>query len=101
MQSKFKPAKFFILARSPYAVCEGMNRKIGVSIERSAFNWNDIYSEIIDTSKHLNSVLFITYDQLTVNPGKTLIEIKKFLELNISFQKYPKVSYKSMSKKYH
>lgn len=85
LQSKFKPAKFIVLARSPYAVCEGMNRKIGVSIERAAFNWNEIYSEIIDTSKHLDNVLFITYDQLTVNPGKTLIEIKTFLELNISF----------------
>jgi len=88
LQKWFSPAKFIVIARSPYGVCEGMQRKTGVSIERAANNWNIIYSTILETLSKIDSYMIITYDELTSQTELTLEKIALFLELKELFNDF-------------
>jgi hypothetical protein len=48
IQRYFAPARFLVLVRNPYAVCEGIARRRGHSIEEAAVHWRTVH-EILHT----------------------------------------------------
>lgn len=85
LQQWFAPAKFIVIARSPYGVCEGMSRKTGISVEQAAKNWDDVYKTIAETLPFIKHALVMTYDELTEDTERTLDSLVSFLELSRSF----------------
>lgn len=85
LQQWFAPAKFIVIARSPYGVCEGLRRKTGVSIERAAKNWDMIYRTIIETLDHIDNHIVFTYDELTTETDHVLSKLSSFIDLNKPF----------------
>ena len=98
LQRWFSPSQFIIIARSPYGVCEGMNRKTGVSFERAAKNWNIIYSTILETCKQIDRSVMITYDELTYDTDRALKDIALFLRLKQSFPSFENKKFKIQEK---
>lgn len=62
LQDNFKNAKFIIMVRNPYAVCEGIKRKHGVDVVDAAEHWLDTAEQQIKNISE--DSVFFTYEQL-------------------------------------
>ena len=75
LKDNFKNAKFIIMVRNPYAVCEGIKRKHGVDVALAAEHWLDTSEQQIKNIT--DDTLFFTYEQLC---NKTDIVVKNILK---------------------
>lgn len=75
LQEEFDNSYFLIMVRNPYATCEGMRRRYGKPLARSARHWCAATKRQIDNVKNLNNNFWFTYEQLC---GK-----QKYVEKNI------------------
>jgi hypothetical protein len=87
LQSHFEPASFIATCRHPYAVCEGMRRRAGYSIEECARHWTDANRILISDIPSLNHVFWYKYEEFCADPENVLRNVKSFLELNRPFPK--------------
>ena len=85
LNKHFAPANFIIIVRSPYAVIEGMKRKVGVPIERATAHWCRVHKIIMEDISMLDKHLLITYDELTEKPKEIFDLICNMLNIPNSF----------------
>ena len=84
-QRHFHPARFLAIVRNPYAVCEGIRRRVGISIESAATHWTRGNKQLLAEMKKLNQCLLFTYEDFCLRPAEYLNEIQNFLGLEIPF----------------
>lgn len=85
LQENFQPCRFISINRHPYAVCEGIRRRMNYPIEAAAQHWCDASMILIDDERKLDRCLTIRYGDLILNPVSMLQDIQKFLDLSDSF----------------
>lgn len=83
LQHHFRPASFIVITRSPYAVAEGIHRRAGYSIERAARHWAIANKILIEDCGKIERILFLTYENLCLNPQKEIDRITHFLDLDL------------------
>lgn len=81
LQQNFRPSRFVALTRHPYAVCEGIRRRTGLSIEKAAEHWAQGNQILLDDSGYLERCLMLTYEALAERPEEELERVERFLEL--------------------
>ncbi|PHI20741.1 hypothetical protein CEQ90_06730 [Lewinellaceae bacterium SD302] len=78
-QRHFKNAHFICIVRNGYAVAEGIHRKVGHSLVKTATQWNVSNEIMLEHIKHLDNVLLIRYEDLTENPRSIVRDIYAFI----------------------
>jgi hypothetical protein len=87
LQEYFRPSRFIAIFRHPYAVCEGIRRRDGHSIEDAARHWTRTYQQLLDDVNHLRYCLCITYEELCAEPWAHLHLMEQFLGLDVPFDR--------------
>lgn len=72
----FKPSKFIISLRNPYAFCNSMLSN-GIDVRRSARHWLNCAEKQIINIKYTNSY-FISYEKICEDPKKFIDELIQF-----------------------
>jgi Sulfotransferase family len=85
LQENFRPSRFVALTRHPYAVCEGIRRRTGLSLEEAARHWARANEILLEDIEHLERCLMLTYERLTERPEEELERVRVFLELEEPF----------------
>jgi hypothetical protein len=85
LQANFRPARFVVIVRSPYAVCEGVRRKKGFTVERAARHWAAANEILLSDLEHLEHYHFMRYEDLCAEPVAQLGHIADLLELQSPF----------------
>ena len=81
LQRWFNNPKFLVIVRTPYAVVEGMLRKVNCSFEEATNHWKTVHEVLRNDSSHLENLKIITYSDLTDNTAVVLEEIYDFLSV--------------------
>ena len=77
--ANFKPVKFIIMVRNPYAHSEGLMRRNNWSVKRAAnFSIMCLRTQLENT-RELDGVLVLTYESLVLNPAKACQKIAQFM----------------------
>jgi hypothetical protein len=84
-QHNFRPSRFLAITRHPYAVCEGIRRREGHSIDEAARHWVLANEWMLDDITHLQHCLFMTYEDLCFRPQHYLTQMQAFLGLEVPF----------------
>lgn len=89
LQEHFENAHFIGIIRDAYAVSEGITRKADPKhlikswpIEMSAHQWMRSNEILLQDAEHLKQFMWIRYEDLTENTGKSLNKICKFLNIS-------------------
>jgi hypothetical protein len=81
LQEVFGRCYFIGLVRNGYAVCEGIQRRKGHSLERCARHWNLANKIMLEDAKFLDHFKMLTYEELTHDPIAALASLANFLGL--------------------
>ena len=87
LQHNFNPARFIMIVRNPYAVCEGIRRRRGHSIEKAAKHWRLVHETLEEDKKYLEKITVIKYEDFAENIVNTIDKIEQFLDLEIPFDR--------------
>ncbi len=82
LQKHFENPHFIGIVRNGYAVAEGINRKVGYSLEKAAQQWARSNEIMLDDFQRLHHKLLIRYEDLTENLEETLQKIFEFIGLD-------------------
>ncbi len=85
LQRHFQPCRFLAIVRNPYAVCEGIHRREGISLEEAALHWRRGHEFLLEDLSFLERSFFFTYEAFCANPPKHLQRFEEFLELKEPF----------------
>lgn len=85
LQRNFAPASFLSIVRHPYAVCEGIRRRAGHSIERACRHWVRAHQILLEDLPHLERAKLVRYEDFCDRPVESLHEIQSFLGLTQPF----------------
>ncbi|HUE87975.1 MAG TPA: sulfotransferase [Vicinamibacterales bacterium] len=85
LQRHFAPARFLVLVRDPYAVCEGIARRRGHSIEEAAVHWRTVHEILQEDLPHLERALTVRYEDFCERPLDVLETVRGFLGLEEPF----------------
>jgi hypothetical protein len=85
LQRHFAPARFIVLVRNPYAVCEGIARRRGHSIKEAAAHWRLVHEVLEEDLPHLERSLVVRYEDFCAKPLSVLNEVQQFLGLDQPF----------------
>jgi hypothetical protein len=85
LQRYFTPSRFLVLVRNPYAVCEGIARRRGHSIEEAAIHWRTVHEVLSNDMPHLEQRLVVSYEDFCESPLQQLSRIQLFLGLEDPF----------------
>ena len=85
LQRHFRPSRFVVLTRNPYAVCEGNRRRRGHSIEEAAMHWAVVHETILEDMPRLDSFLVLSYEELVDSPLRAIHKLQGFLDLKAPF----------------
>jgi len=85
LQRYFSPARFIVLVRNPYAVCEGVARRRGHSISEAAEHWRLVHEVLDEDMPHLEKVMLVRYEDFCARTTDMLTEIQAFLNLGDAF----------------
>jgi hypothetical protein len=85
LQRHFTPAKFLVLVRNPYAVCEGVARRRGHSIEDAARHWRLVHEILDEDMPHLQECLTVRYEDFCEAPRQQFTRIQSFLGVDVPF----------------
>lgn len=94
LQKNFQPSRFLTIVRSPYAVCEGIRRRQGYSLEEAAQHWVRANRCLIMDAPYLEKCLWVKYEEFTANPAHCMEKIQKYLGLS---EPFPAESYLRVS----
>lgn len=84
LQHNFRPARFIATFRSPYAVCEGVRRRMDCTIEQAASHWATANRILLEDISRLERVLSYRYEELCQDPQAVLGKVDDFLEVRRS-----------------
>lgn len=87
LQQNFRPSRFLAIIRHPYAVCEGIRRREGNTIEEAALHWVRSHDCLLDDMQRLEHCLCVSYEDLCVHPEAYLQKLERFLGLEIPFDR--------------
>jgi hypothetical protein len=87
LQANFRPSRFIGVIRHPYAVCEGIRRREGLSIAEAALHWSRGNGIMLDDADRLERFLLVTYESFATQPQGELERIEAFLELDEPFDR--------------
>ncbi len=82
LQEVFGNCYFIGLVRNGYAVCEGMRRRNGHSLERCARHWNLSNKIMLEDSRFLNRFKLLTYEEFTRDPIAVSSSLADFLGID-------------------
>jgi hypothetical protein len=82
LEHHFQPCRFVATARDPYAVCEGVMRREGFTIEQAAEHWAAATGCLLEDLTHLQKVHFVTYENFCADPAGQIAALSQFLELD-------------------
>jgi hypothetical protein len=85
LQQHFKPTRFVAVVRSPYAVCEGIRRRSGCSIEAAAKHWAAGNLCLLRDREYLERFTWLRYEDFCERPEGCLRELRDFLDLPTPF----------------
>jgi Sulfotransferase family len=85
LQQNFQPSRFLGIIRHPYAVCEGIRRREGHSIEEAALHWVRSNECLLNDGTLLRHFLCFRYEDLCLEPAEHLRKIEAFLDLDVAF----------------
>jgi Sulfotransferase family len=85
LERNFRPSRFVGVVRHPYAVCEGIRRRVGISIEDAALQWARGNEIMLDDGERLEHFVLVRYEDVTERPDEQLARLQRFLELDIPF----------------
>jgi hypothetical protein len=85
LQRYFSPARFLVLVRNPYAVCEGISRRRGHSIEEAALHWRLVHEILDEDMPHLEKCLTVKYEDFCEQPRQQFDRIQRFLGVDAPF----------------
>lgn len=86
LAANFSPARFLVIFRDPYAVAEGVRRRVeGVDIREAARHWALGNGTLLDDLEHIdpNVVHRLTYEDLCEQGETELERLEKFLGLTV------------------
>lgn len=81
LQAVFPQAAFIGMVRDAYAVCEGIRRKAGKSVERSARHWARVNQVMLADAQQLERFHLLKYEQFVSSPQTVLPDLAQFLDL--------------------
>lgn len=88
LQANFAPARFIIITRDPYAVCEGIiRRRPDLSIEDAAQQWVRAHEFMFEDLPSIEQHLLVKYEELVDDPASMLGTFESFLELPAPFDR--------------
>lgn len=87
LQEYFSGSLFIAITRHPYAVCEGIRRRMNCSLEEAAIHWNTANVLLLEDLPHLRKSLLIKYEDLMSNPDIILDQIASFLKIDRLFDR--------------
>jgi hypothetical protein len=87
LQRHFSPARFIVLVRHPYAVCEGISRRTRYTIDDAATHWALVHRILREDMPLLDRVLVMRYEDLSGQPLQELIRLEQFLDLPQPFDR--------------
>lgn len=80
MAEAFKPAKFVVIVRNPYAVCEGLQRRRKHPLDLCARHWRNAYSLMReDIEQYSLDAVTVYYEHLVSDADAVLGQIGEFL----------------------
>lgn len=85
LQRNFEPSRFLHMVRSPYAVCEGIRRRSGHSLEEAAEHWREVNRCLLADMPFLQHLLLLRYEEFCASPERDLARIESFLRLEAPF----------------
>lgn len=86
LQAHFVPARFIVLTRNPYAVCEGIRRRRpDCTIEQAAQQWVRAHEIMFEDLPHIEHVERLTYETVCAEPLQALRTLEQFLRLRKPF----------------
>jgi hypothetical protein len=85
LQQHFRPARFVVLVRHPYAVCEGVTRRTRHTIDEAAAHWALSHRILCTDMPLLESCLTIRYEDLCERPAEQLHRLERFLQVSTPF----------------
>jgi hypothetical protein len=68
MEEEFENSYFIVMVRNPYAIAEGMRRRWGRDIRRSAKHWVEASREQVKNVENLKNVIWFRYEKLCSKP---------------------------------
>jgi len=81
LQRHFAPARFIVLVRHPYAVCEGITRRTKYSLDEAAVHWALVHRLLLEDVQRLEHCMTVRYEDLCERPAEHLSRLEKFLQL--------------------
>jgi hypothetical protein len=87
LQKHFAPARFIVLVRDPYAVCEGIARRRGHSLAEAARHWRTVHEILEEDLPHLERYTTVTYEDFCERPDEVLAALEGFLGLPEPFDR--------------
>jgi Sulfotransferase family len=85
LQKNFVPSKFIAITRHPYAVCEGIQRRMGCSIEEAATHWKIATDYLMQDIPYLKQSFQFRYEDFVERPAHVAMQIQEFLGLEMPF----------------
>ena len=85
LQQNFQPSRFIAVTRHPYAVCEGIRRRIGLPIEQAAQHWLVGNELLLDDTERMDRALLVRYEDFCERPQEQLQLMQDFLDLKEPF----------------
>ncbi len=79
LQQQFPDARFVLSIRNPYAVCEGMKRRVGYDVARNAQHWLRCATWQVENIKSLKRHLFFRYEDLCDHRLAVQQQLREFL----------------------
>lgn len=87
LQKYFPDTMFIALTRHPYAVCEGIRRRMGCTLEEAASHWNIANTILLEDIPKLEKCILMKYEELMSNPDMALVNIARFLGIKDAFDR--------------
>jgi hypothetical protein len=81
LQQHFRPSRFIVLVRHPYAVCEGITRRTKYTIDEAAAHWTLVHKILREDTTHLERFVVVRYEDLCDRPADHLPLLEQFLAL--------------------
>ncbi len=81
LQANFRPCRFLVVTRNPYAVAEGVRRRRNCTLEEAAEHWALAHTALHEDFPLLQHALHITYERLCDDTQAVLRDIESFLNL--------------------
>jgi hypothetical protein len=82
LQANFPGSHFVLMFRDPLAVCEGIRRKEGHSLEDAIGQWCVSNRILLEDSTHLQHAIRVRYEDLVENPVEIVNRITDMLGLD-------------------